>query len=62
MKCLMGIDMGGTMVKAALFDLEGKELATRGKKLTVLYPGKDMNERNIGEAEQAVYAAIKEAI
>ncbi|MDR0448490.1 MAG: carbohydrate kinase, partial [Treponema sp.] len=62
MKCLMGIDMGGTMVKAALFDTEGRELATRGKRLAVLYPGKDMNERNIEEAEQATYAAIKEAI
>ena len=62
MKCLMGIDMGGTMVKAALFDLEGNELATRGKRLAILYPGKDMNERNIEEAEQMTYEAIKEAI
>ena len=62
MKCLMGIDMGGTMVKAAIFNTEGKELATRGKRLTILYPGKDMNERDIEEAEQATYAAIKEAI
>ena len=62
MKCLMGIDMGGTMVKAAIFNTEGKELATRGKRLTILYPGKDMNERNIEEAEQATYTAIREAI
>ena len=62
MKCLMGIDMGGTMVKAGLFNTEGKELATRGKRLAILYPGKDMNERNIEEAEQASYTAIKEVI
>lgn len=62
MKCLMGIDMGGTMVKAALFNLEGRELATRGKRLAILYPGKDMNERDIGEAEQMTYKAIQEVL
>jgi L-xylulokinase len=61
-KCLLGIDIGGTMVKAALFNLEGKELATRGKRLTILYPGKDMNERNIDEAERMTYEAIKELL
>jgi len=62
MKCLMGIDMGGTMVKAAIFNAEGKELVTKGKRLTILYPGKDMNERSIDEAEQMTFQAIKEAI
>jgi L-xylulokinase len=58
----MGIDMGGTMVKAALFDLEGNELATRGKRLAILYPGKDMNERGIEDAEKMTYEAIREAL
>jgi L-xylulokinase len=58
----MGIDMGGTMVKAALFSLDGKELAVAGKRLTILYPGKDMNERSIEEAEQMTCEAIREAL
>lgn len=62
MRYLMGIDMGGTMVKAALFDEQGKELAVHGEKLTVLYPGKDMNERNLAEAEEMTYKAIRLAI
>jgi L-xylulokinase len=62
MKCLLGIDMGGTMVKAALFGLDGKELITKDRKLTILYPGKDMNERSITEAETMCYAAIREAL
>jgi len=62
MKYLMGIDMGGTMVKAAIFNTQGKEVAARGKRLTILHPGKDMNERDIDEAEKMTFAAIKEAI
>lgn len=62
MKYLMGIDMGGTMVKAALFDRIGNEIANHAERLTVLYPGKDMNERNLEEAEQLTYNAIRLAI
>lgn len=62
MNCLMGIDMGGTMVKAALFDTAGKELAVHGEKLTVLYPGKDMNERNLDEAKEMTYRVIRSVI
>lgn len=61
-KCLMGIDIGGTMVKAALFNLEGRELTTVGKRLTILYPGKDMNERSIAEAEKMTCEAIRGAL
>lgn len=62
MNCLMGIDMGGTMVKAALFDTAGKELAVHGERLTVLYPGKDMNERSLDEAEEKTYQVIRSVI
>lgn len=62
MQYVMGIDMGGTMVKAALFDRAGNEIAAHGEKLTVLYPGKDMNERSIEQAEEMTYKAIRLAI
>lgn len=62
MKYLMGIDMGGTMVKAALFDRTGKEVANHAERLAVLYPGKDMNERSMEEAERMTYKAIRSAI
>jgi L-xylulokinase len=55
----MGIDIGGTMVKAALFDLTGREIAVEGRKLTILYPGQDMNERSIEEAEKMTYEVIR---
>jgi L-xylulokinase len=58
----MGIDMGGTMVKAAVFDTSGREIATSSRKLAILYPGKDMNERDIGTAELMTYEVIGEVL
>lgn len=58
MKTLMGIDMGGTMVKASLFDLEGRELASYGEKLITLQPRASWMERDLQDAEQKVYRCI----
>ena len=38
MTYLMGIDIGGTMVKAAIYDMEGNEVAVHGEKLHISYP------------------------
>ena len=62
MNYYMGIDMGGTMVKAALYDETGHEAGVSGEKLTVLYPRKDMNERSITDAGAATYRVIKDVI
>lgn len=38
MTYLMGIDIGGTMVKAAIYDMEGNEVAVHGRKIAHFYP------------------------
>lgn len=62
MKYLMGIDMGGTVVKTAIFDLEGREVAVYGEKLSILYPGHGMTERNMEEAREKIYKSIAGAL
>lgn len=62
MNYYMGIDMGGTMVKAAIFDQTGEEIAVSEHKLRIIYPGKGMAERDITEAKNATYEVIRGAI
>lgn len=62
MKALMGIDMGGTMVKAAVFDLEGHELASCGEKLITLQPHPGWMERDLNDAALKVYRCIRGAL
>ena len=37
-KYVAGLDNGGTMIKAAIFDLSGKEIITKGIHTPVLTP------------------------
>ena len=62
MAYLMGIDIGGTVVKAAIYDLEGKEVAVHGEKLIVTYPGHGMHERDMHEVRDMSFLSIKSAI
>lgn len=62
MKTLMGIDMGGTMVKASLFDLEGRELASYGEKLITHQPRAGWMERDLPDAEQKIYRCIRNVL
>lgn len=62
MKVLMGIDMGGTMVKAAIFDLEGHEIASHGEKLVTLMPHPGWMERDMADAEEKTYRCIRKAL
>ena len=62
MKYLMGIDIGGTMVKAAIYDMNGKEVAVRGEKLNVICPGQGMTERSMYEVKDMSLLAIRGAI
>lgn len=62
MKTLMGIDMGGTMVKAAVFDLAGNELASAGEKLITIQPKVDWMERDLADAREKIYACIRGAM
>ena len=62
MNYYLGIDMGGTVIKAALFDENGNEVKTCGKKLTIIYPAPDMYERSSFEARDVCYAVIANVI
>lgn len=58
----MGIDNGGTMGKAALFTLEGKEIATASRKVNLILPKPGHNERDMNENWKGIAEAIREVI
>ena len=58
----MGIDIGGTVIKAAIYDMEGREVAVHGEKLSVICPGHGMTERDMNEVKEMGQLAIKRAI
>ena len=62
MAYLMGIDIGGTVAKAAIYDMEGREVAVHGEKLNVTCPGHGMTERDMYEVRDMSLLAIKRAI
>ena len=61
-KYLIGIDNGGTMSKAAVYDLNGREVAVAGAKTEMFIPQPGFTERDMQELWQANVQAIREAI
>ncbi len=59
-KYLIGIDNGGTMSKAAIYDLNGKEIAVSGYKTKMIVPEPGFIERDMEEMWQANVSAIKD--
>ena len=59
---LMGIDNGGTVTKACIFDAHGTEVAAAGKKLPILTPAPGYTERDLGEVWQANCEVIRQVI
>jgi len=58
----MGIDNGLTVSKAAIFDLQGREVAVQGYKVDLSYPRPAWVERDSEAVWQTTAAAIREAI
>jgi L-xylulokinase len=56
--CVIGIDAGGTMTKAALFDLAGKELACARSRNVTLFPQLGWTERDADAMWNAAAKAI----
>lgn len=52
-KYLIGIDNGGTLSKAAIYDTAGKELAVASCKTELLMPNPGFTERNMDEMWEA---------
>lgn len=48
-KYLLGIDNGGTMIKAAIFDLDGKEIAVASQNTPVIMPKEGYQERDVND-------------
>lgn len=61
-KYLIGIDNGGTLSKAAIYDTAGKELAVASCKTELLMPNPGFTERNMDEMWEANVKVIKEVI
>ena len=59
---VLGLDNGGTMTKAALFDLEGREIAVAARKTPVFSPKPGHSERDMETLWEANCACIREAL
>ncbi|MHC4743977.1 MAG: FGGY-family carbohydrate kinase [Planctomycetota bacterium] len=59
---LLGIDNGCTVSKAAIFSLDGKELAVASAKTELLAPKPGWSERDMNEMWAKTAQAVKEAI
>ncbi len=62
MKYLLGTDCGSTMTKAALFDLEGREIACAGRPLHVYTDHPGWREIDPEQVWQATAEAIREVV
>ncbi len=58
-KYLIGLDNGGTMSKAAIYDLQGKEIAVCSRKTEMYQPEPGFTERNCEEMWAANVGAIR---
>jgi L-xylulokinase len=58
----LGIDNGGTMSKAAVFDASGKELSVASRRVNMLSPRTGWSERDMNRLWTDTAAAIREAI
>ncbi|MBR7142989.1 MAG: carbohydrate kinase [Clostridia bacterium] len=62
MKYFLGIDNGGTVTKAALFDQTGREIAVASRDTPVLTPQAGWNERDMEELWQTNVTCIREVL
>ncbi|MFC6181374.1 FGGY-family carbohydrate kinase [Lactiplantibacillus daowaiensis] len=61
-KYLMGIDNGGTSSKAAIYDINGNEVAKHTTYTQMLTPHQYWTERDMNELKQVNYEAIRGAL
>ena len=59
---LLGIDNGNTISKAAIFDLQGREIQVTSRQVKSDFPHKGWTERSMDELWQSTAAAVKEAL
>jgi L-xylulokinase len=59
---LLGIDNGNTLSKAAIFDLQGREIQVTSRKVESDYPQPGYTERSMDTLWQTTAATVKEAL
>lgn len=62
MRYLIGLDNGGTSTKAAIFDLNGNEIATVGRQTKMIVPKPGYTERDMEELWRANCECIRLAL
>lgn len=62
MKYYIGIDNGGTVIKACVYDETGRQLSVDRQQVPLLIPQEGMTERNLKELFAANVAAVKNAV
>ena len=61
-KYVIGLDNGCTVSKAALFDMQGHEIAVASKQTPLITPHPGYNERNMEDLWQYNYVCIREVL
>jgi len=59
---ILGLDAGTSVVKAAVFDLQGNELARGARSVPITNPEPHLAEENMDDVWQAATVAIQEAL
>lgn len=59
MSYLLGIDNGGTVIKAALFDMQGNQIAVRSVKTPMETPEPGFTQRSLESVRRANYEVIR---
>ncbi|MFP4407006.1 MAG: FGGY-family carbohydrate kinase [Spirochaetaceae bacterium] len=62
MNYYLGVDLGGTVVKASLFDAIGRELGSAGRSTGLIAEEPGQAERDIEAVRKLTYEAIREAL
>ena len=58
----MGIDNGGSLCKAVIFDINGKEIASASSRLNMITPQAGFTERDMDELWKVNCKVIREAV
>ena len=62
MQYLMGVDIGGSVAKAAIYDTDGHELYACGRKMDTLTPQPEFCQRDPEQIRDCVYGAVSDVI
>lgn len=62
MNYFLGVDLGGTVVKASLFDTEGREIGSAGRRTPLIAKEPGQAERDAAQIRELTFAAIRDVI